>query len=83
MWGTTRNVPRLCFVLEVVEPGLLVIKYRGGADPGKFINVAVLKGDQIKVVDEQGASLPDRSCQVETFLRASALADGVRIRICG
>jgi hypothetical protein len=59
VWGTTRNVPRLCFVLEVVEPGLLVIKYRGGADPGKFINVAVLKGDQIKVVDEQGASLPD------------------------
>jgi hypothetical protein len=59
VWGTTRHIPRLCFVLEVVEPGLLVIKYRGGQEPGKFINVAVLKGDQIKVVDEQGASLPD------------------------
>jgi hypothetical protein len=46
-------------VLEVIEPGLLVVKYRRGQDPGKFVNVVVLKGDQIKVVDEQGTSLPD------------------------
>lgn len=59
VWGTTRAAPSLCFVLEVVEPGLLVIKYNRGQDPGKFVNVVVLKGDQIKVVDEQGASLPD------------------------
>ncbi|MDT5059866.1 MAG: hypothetical protein QOH63_325 [Acidobacteriota bacterium] len=59
VWGTTRTIPRLCFVLEVIEPGLLVIKYRRGQDPGKFVNVVVLKGDQIKVVDEQGTSLPD------------------------
>ncbi len=59
VWGTTRATPSLCFVLEVVEPGLLVIKYNRGQDPGKFVNVVVLKGDQIKVVDEQGASLPD------------------------
>lgn len=59
VWGTTRIIPRLCFVLEVIEPGLLVIKYRRGRDPGKYVNVAVLKGDQIKVVDEQGTSLPD------------------------
>ena len=59
VWGTTRTIPRLCFVLEVIEAGLLVIKYRRGQDPGKFVNVAVLKGDQIKVVDEQGTSLPD------------------------
>ena len=24
VWGATRKVPELCFVLEVVEPGLLV-----------------------------------------------------------
>ncbi|MDT5156670.1 MAG: hypothetical protein QOC61_111 [Acidobacteriota bacterium] len=59
VWGTTRSIPRLCFVLEVIEPGLLVVKYRRGQDPGKFINVVVLKGDQVKVVDEQGTSLPD------------------------
>jgi hypothetical protein len=59
IWGTTRRIPRLCFVLEVIEPGLLVVKYRRGQDPGKFVNVVVLKGDQIKVVDEEGTSLPD------------------------
>jgi hypothetical protein len=39
-------------VLEVVHSGLLVIKHRGEA-LGKFVNVAVLEGDQIKVVDER------------------------------
>jgi hypothetical protein len=59
IWGTTRAIPKLCFVLEVIEPGLLVIKYRRGQDTGKYVNVVVLKGDQIKVVEEQGATLPD------------------------
>jgi hypothetical protein len=59
VWGTTRILPRFCMVLEVIEPGLLVIKYRRGQETGKFVNVVVLKGDQIKVVDEKGTSLPD------------------------
>ncbi|MEJ7708575.1 MAG: hypothetical protein WKF84_01650 [Pyrinomonadaceae bacterium] len=59
MWGTTYAIPKFSFVLEVIEPGLLVVKYRRGQDPGKFVNVLVLKGDQIKVVDEEGTSLPD------------------------
>jgi DNA integrity scanning protein DisA with diadenylate cyclase activity len=59
VWGATHVIPKFCFVLEVIEPGLLVIKYRRGQDPGKFVNVAVLKGDQVKVIDEEGANLPD------------------------
>jgi hypothetical protein len=59
VWGATRKVPSFCFVLEVIEPGLLVIKHRRMDGFGKFANVAVLKGDQVKIVDEQGASLPD------------------------
>src|SRR6266480_5066139 len=59
VWGATRVIPSFCFVLENVEPGLLVIKHRRSDDFGKFANVAVLKGDQVKVVDEQGTSLPD------------------------
>jgi hypothetical protein len=59
VWGTTLTIPKFCFVLEVIEPGLLVIKYRRGQDQGKYVNVAVLKGDQIKVIDERGTSLPD------------------------
>jgi sensor domain DACNV-containing protein len=57
VWGITRSLPPFCFVLEVVAPGLLVVKYPHGA--GKFVNLVVLEGDQVKVVDEQGASIPD------------------------
>ena len=59
VWGTTRAIPRFCFVLEVIEPGLLVVKYRRGQDTAKFVNVVVLKGDQIKEVDEEARSLAD------------------------
>ena len=54
VWGTTRMIPMFCFVLEVVAPGLLVIKYRRGSESTKFVNLAVLEGDQIKVI-KQGA----------------------------
>ncbi len=59
IWGTTTSIPGLCFVLEVVEPGLLVVKHRRTDGFGKFINVAVLKGDQIKIIDENSSALPD------------------------
>lgn len=58
VWGATRALPALCFVLEVVAPGLLVVKHRRGQDAGKFVNVAVLEGDQIKIVDERATILP-------------------------
>jgi len=58
VWGTTRVIPEFSFVLEVVDPGLLVIKHRRG-ESGKFVNVLVLEGDQIKLVDEQASALPD------------------------
>lgn len=59
IWGTTHNIPRFCFVLEVVEPGLIVLKHHRGESSGKYVNVAVLEGDQIKIVDETASSLPD------------------------
>ena len=46
-------------MLEVVEPGLIVVKHHRGEQSGKYVNVAVLEGDQIKVVDESASSLPD------------------------
>ncbi|HUB79965.1 MAG TPA: hypothetical protein VMB03_14260 [Bryobacteraceae bacterium] len=51
VWGITRNIPELCFVLEVVAPGLIVVKHHSGDESRKFHNVAVLEGDQIKVID--------------------------------
>ena len=59
VWGTVRTIPALSIVVEVAAPGLLVIKHHRGDDSGKFVNVAVLEGDQIKVVDEKASSLPD------------------------
>ena len=59
LWGTTRTVPKLCLVLEVIEPGLVVVKYRRGTQSSKYVNVVVLKGDHIRVVDEKGTSLTD------------------------
>jgi hypothetical protein len=74
VWGATHRIPRLCFVLEVVEPGLMVIKYQRGQESGKFVNVAVLKGDQLKVVDEKGASMPDCPTIVSSLLGSGARA---------
>jgi hypothetical protein len=59
VWGTVRAIPFLCFVVEVAAPGLLVVKHHRGEESGKFVNVAVIEGDQIKIVDEQASSLPD------------------------
>lgn len=68
IWGAAQKTPRLCFVLEVIEPGLLVIKYRRGQESSKFVNVAALKGDQLKLVDEAGASLPDCPTLISSLL---------------
>jgi len=50
IWGTTHDIPGFCFVLEVIEPGLLVVKHRRVDDFGKFVNVAVLKGDEVSSI---------------------------------
>jgi hypothetical protein len=59
VWGTTLSIPGISFVLEVIEPGLLVVKHSQVDGFGKFINIAVLKGDDIKVIDDQSTGLYD------------------------
>jgi hypothetical protein len=59
VWGTTRTIPTYCFVLEVSAPGLLVIKHHRGEESGKYVNVAVLEGDRLMMIDETASSLPD------------------------
>lgn len=58
VWGTTRVIPPYAVVLEVAAPGLLVVKHHRG-DGGKYVNVAVLEGDRIKMIDDRARSLPD------------------------
>jgi hypothetical protein len=68
VWGTTRTIPSFCFVLEDVEPALLVIKHRRLDGYGKYANVAVLKGEVVKVIDEKGTSLPDCPALLKALL---------------
>ncbi|MBC7922115.1 MAG: hypothetical protein H7Z75_13625 [Ferruginibacter sp.] len=84
VWGTTNALPSCCFVVEVIEPGLLVIKHRRLEGFGKFVNVAVLKGDQVKVVDERGDRLPDCPALLTSLLGLSSpasWADSVNVLV--
>jgi hypothetical protein len=60
VWGTTNSIPTACFVVEVATPGLLVVKHHRGEELGKFVNVAVLEGDHIKIVDWGASSALER-----------------------
>lgn len=59
VWGATHELPAFSFVLEVVGPGLMVVKLSRADESGKFVNAAVLQGDEIKLIDEDAARLLD------------------------
>ena len=84
VWGTTRSIPATCFVVEVAAPGLLVVKHHRGGEWGKFVNVAVLEGDQVKIVDQGASSLPDRPALLSSlvsFDSKSSWGDSVNILV--
>ena len=68
VWGATRTIPPFCFVVEVVSPGLLVLKHRPRFESRKFVNVAVLESDQIKIIDEGASIRPDCPALVSSLL---------------
>ncbi|HEY3582448.1 MAG TPA: hypothetical protein VGK82_17970 [Pyrinomonadaceae bacterium] len=72
VWGATRTIPSFCFVIEDIEPGLLVIKHRRLDGFGKYANVAVLKGERVKIIDERGTSLPDCPSLLRALLAFTA-----------
>lgn len=67
VWGTTRFVPPSSLVLEVAAPGLLVLKHHRGAG-GKYINVAVLEAERIKMIDDRAHARPDCPSLVRSLL---------------
>lgn len=77
VWGTTHLIPPFCFVVEVVAPGLLVIKHRPRHESRKFVNVAVLEGDRIKIIDERASGIADCPALLTSMLGfdQSSLAD--------
>ena len=68
VWGTVQAIPLHCLVVEVVEPGLIVVKHRRGREAAKFVNVVVLEGDRIKVIDEKASAMPDCPTLLSTLL---------------
>ncbi|HKS11295.1 MAG TPA: hypothetical protein VJS13_17210 [Pyrinomonadaceae bacterium] len=74
VWGATRTIPSFCFVIEDVEPGLLVVKHRRLDGFGKYANVAVLIGERVKIIDEEGTSLPDCPSLLKALLAFTAAA---------
>ena len=68
IWGGTRSLPPNCFVLEMLEPGLLVVKQNRGSEVGKFVNILILSADQIKEIDENAASSADFPVMLDAML---------------
>jgi hypothetical protein len=77
VWGATRAIPSLCLVVEVAAPGLIVIKHHSSETAGKFVNVAVLEGDQVKLVDERAAAIPDCPALLTALLGSESPASWV------
>jgi hypothetical protein len=70
VWGTTRAVPSFCFVLEVLGPGLLVVKHRIHEDSAKFRNVAVFEGEQVKILSREAVDVSDEPALLGSLLLA-------------
>ena len=84
IWGTTLKIPNYCFVLDVSEPGLIVVKHRRLQGFGKYTNVAVLKGDEIKIINKDCGSFNECPAIVTALLDIDAPCsynDGVNVLI--
>jgi hypothetical protein len=68
VWGTTRTVPTWCSVIEVIAPGLLVVKYRRAGTSSKFGNIAVLDGAHVKFIAQRGGIIPELPAALSSLL---------------
>ena len=76
----------LCFVIEVLGPGLLVVKHRIRTASAKFQNVAVFEGEQVKILSRQAVDVSDGPALLRSLLapESSRPADdevGVLLRL--
>jgi hypothetical protein len=76
VWGTTQAIPSFCFVLEVLEPGLLVVKHRTHEDSAKFRNVAVFEGELVKILSRQAVDLTDHHGLLTSLLGPESASEG-------
>jgi len=73
-WGTVRSLPISSCVIEVAAPGLLVVKHCQSEQRRKLVNVAVLDGDQIKIVDERASRTADCPSLVSSLIGSEGTA---------
>lgn len=84
LWGATLTIPNCCFVLDISEAGQVVIKHRRIDGFGKFSNIAVLAGDEIKIVDEQNStngSCPKIVSSLLDFTSVTSRSDTVNVML--
>ena len=74
VWGITHNLPPFSLVLEVILPGLLVVKQSPSEESGKFSNIAVLQGDEIKIIDPGAVINSGYSTLLTSLLRLESQA---------
>jgi hypothetical protein len=74
VWGATRALPQRCFVLEVIAPGFLILKQSPAEAAGKFVNIAVVQGDEIKIVGQ--ATPPDSPPLLKSLFEFEAQYSG-------
>jgi len=68
VWGITRTVPAHSLIIEVVEPGLLVVKHRRVDPTAKFANVAVLQGADVKFIEQQPTAMSEAPAALGSLL---------------
>ena len=68
VWGTTQAIPSFCFVLEVLVPGLIVVKHRTREDSAKFQNVAVFEGEQVKILSPESVDVADHPAVLKSLI---------------
>lgn len=66
VWGATRTLPPGCFVLEVIAPGFLILKQSPADSAGKFANLAVVEGNDVRIIGQ--ATPPDCPNLVKSLL---------------
>ncbi|MDZ4799364.1 MAG: hypothetical protein SGI92_14465 [Bryobacteraceae bacterium] len=68
IWGVSRTVPPLSLVIEVVAPGLIVVKH-SRIDAAKYANLAVLEGNRIRILDHDAPMAPNCPADLLALLR--------------
>jgi DNA integrity scanning protein DisA with diadenylate cyclase activity len=86
VWGATRAIPAFTFVVEVLGPGLLVVKHRTRQDSAKFENVAVFEGEQVKILSRAADDVSKGPVLLRSLLAVEPLpsadgADDVLLRL--